>query len=157
MNHRLRVCAAPPSPADEQFEGKIENVNTCLRCKKSSHSQQPLLELDLPLKKKSNTVEECLMDMHSIERLTGDNQYHCSVCGNKQDAERTSFLRQAPPYLNLCFMRFTYEKNRRAKSKAAIRYKKELRVGDQLYKLCAVVVHVGTSVSPMLLVSLSVL
>jgi ubiquitin C-terminal hydrolase len=85
--------------------------------------------------------------MHSVERLTGDNQYHCSVCGSKQDAERTTFLREVPPYLNLCLMRFTYEKNRRVKSKAAIRYKKELKVGDQRYKLCAVVVHVGTSVS----------
>jgi uncharacterized UBP type Zn finger protein len=118
-----------------------------MRCKTSSHSQQPLLELDLALTKKSNTVEECLADMHSVERLTGENQYHCSVCDRKQDAERTTFIRQVPPYLNLCLMRFTYEKNRRIKSKATIRYKRELKVGDQSYKLSAVVVHVGTSVS----------
>lgn len=124
----------------------MEHHVECLRCHTTSSRQESFFELDLPLKN-NNTVEECLRRIQSTEILSGDNQYRCAKCDSLQDAERRSFVRVLPPYLNLSLMRFTYSANGRTKSKANIRYGRVLVLGNQQYKLCAVVSHVGTSVS----------
>ena len=126
----------------------MEHHVECLRCHTSSSRQESFFELDLPLKN-NNTVEECLKRIQSTEILSGYNKYRCASCDSLQDAERRSFVRVLPPYLNLSLMRFTYSENGRTKSKANIRYGKSLRLGNREYKLCAVVAHVGTSVSVM--------
>ena len=44
------------------------------------------------------------------EKLDGDNQYFCTNCGTKQNAERRIELHTLPPVLNLQLLRFVFDR-----------------------------------------------
>ena len=53
------------------------------------------------------------------EMLSGDNQYHCDVCGEKQDAALETSIAHAPPFLVLSLNRFCYDKYTHTRRKVA--------------------------------------
>jgi hypothetical protein len=63
----------------------------------------------LPALPPSLRPAESLSSLLSPELLDGDNQYHCEVCGGKQDATRQLRLRQLPPLLALSLQRFVFD------------------------------------------------
>lgn len=62
------------------------------------------------------------------EKLSGDNKYHCNVCGSLQDAERRINIMQTPEYLIFTLLRFSYDTRLHARSKIfrEVKYPKTL-------------------------------
>ncbi|XP_072200675.1 LOW QUALITY PROTEIN: ubiquitin carboxyl-terminal hydrolase 35-like [Excalfactoria chinensis] len=53
----------------------------------------------------------------SPERLTAENQYHCEKCASLQDAEKVAELTEAPHYLILTLLRFSFDPQTMTRSK----------------------------------------
>ncbi|KAG8728077.1 hypothetical protein FRC12_022035, partial [Ceratobasidium sp. 428] len=89
------------------------------------------------------------------EKLDGDNQYDCSICGSKQDAFRYQRIAQLPPILHFSVLRFVFDPKdmERKKSKQAINYPLSINMrpfvdgqkSDLWYDLRGVLLHRGAS------------
>ncbi|KAL7068979.1 ubiquitin carboxyl-terminal hydrolase family protein [Cryptosporidium serpentis] len=55
------------------------------------------------------TLEKAFDNFFRHERLTGENQYMCELCGYKTDAIKHCKLRELPPYLHICLQRYIYD------------------------------------------------
>ncbi|OII78282.1 ubiquitin carboxyl-terminal hydrolase family protein [Cryptosporidium andersoni] len=55
------------------------------------------------------TLEKAFDNFFRHERLTGENQYMCELCGYKTDAIKHCTLRELPPYLHICLQRYIYD------------------------------------------------
>lgn len=106
-------------------------------------------------------VQYCFDKYATAEVLEGDNQYHCSYCDSKQDAERVLRLTKLPPVLNVQLSRYVFDRVKLVKEKLMdkVLLPKILTIGRQKdsptdsakqlkekqYVLCAVMRHQGTS------------
>jgi ubiquitin carboxyl-terminal hydrolase 35/38 len=94
------------------------------------------------------------------ESLEGVNQYKCeATCGSLQDAERSTQIFSAPPYLVMTLLRFSYEGGRHTKKLTDVQYPLSIEVPlaplndglheslprSRIYGLVGVVVHSGLS------------
>lgn len=89
--------------------------------------------------------------------MEGDNQYFCSNCNQKQNAQRSSKLTSLPPVLNLQLLRFVYDRSSGIKKKLSTKIKfsevldlkKYVDVAasevmpEPVYQLGAILMHVG--------------
>ena len=117
------------SMIQRQFRGEYAYVTKCLTCNRESVRPSDFYELDLALAGNKNlTVEKCLEDFLRVERMVGDEKYHCEGCGSKQEATRCCKLRELPPVLNLQLNRFQYDMQlgRKKKLNSCIMYPVEL-------------------------------
>lgn len=107
-------------------------------------------------------VQYCFDKYATAEVLDGDNQYHCSKCDSKQDAERVLRLTKLPPVLNVQLSRYVFDRVKFVKKKLMnkVLLPTTLMIGRQIldnptdsrrppnerkYTLCAVMRHQGTS------------
>ncbi|KAK2962404.1 putative Ubiquitin carboxyl-terminal hydrolase 47 [Blattamonas nauphoetae] len=113
---------------DTNFKGFLSNRIKCLECGYESKNQEEFRDLSVPLiaeeKKGSgdddkSTLDKCLEEMMQGELLSGDNQYRCSGCEKKVDAQRYSVLTSIPPLLTIDLMRFYYDWERDARVKTS--------------------------------------
>jgi ubiquitin carboxyl-terminal hydrolase 48 len=89
------------------FRGKLQNETECLGCHNKTQRQESFSELELGVRKHLNeSLDELLKD----ELLNESNQYFCSVCKMKKDANRRTQLLKLPPVLNLQLMRFVFDR-----------------------------------------------
>lgn len=79
------------------------------------------------------------------ERLEGDNQYHCQACGTKRDATRSTRITSYPPVLHFSLLRFVFDAKtyERRKSRASIKFPREMDLGGHHYRLQAIITHSG--------------
>ena len=75
-----------------------------------------------------HTLDEMLHHYMKPERLEGSNKYHCDTCGDLQDGERTVKITEAPEYLILTLLRFSFsiKTQRRAKILTDVKYPRTL-------------------------------
>ena len=135
---------------ESQFRGEYTYVTTCLNCNQQSARSSQFYELDLALEN-NNSLQECLDDFTKVEKMTGEEKYHCDHCDSKQEATRACRLTELPPVLNLQLNRFRYdlELGRKKKINTEIDFPLELEMAlyhegpSTLYSLAAVLLHVG--------------
>jgi len=133
------------------FRGEYAYVTTCLTCKRESVRPSYFYELDLALAGNKNlTIEKCLEDFLRIEKMTGDEKYHCEGCQSKQDAIRCCKLKNLPIVLNLQLNRFQFDMQfgRKKKLNSSILYPQVLDMTKYsenagVYHLIGVLMHVG--------------
>ncbi|DAZ97684.1 TPA: hypothetical protein N0F65_009685 [Lagenidium giganteum] len=149
---------------DQLFQGQMNYVTKCLKCK--NRSQRPSSYYEISLHVKGNkSVDQCVQQYLAGEVLDGDNKYFCDNCQSKERAERCIELdaKSLPPTLTLQLMRFVYDPAAGAKKKLmdVIEISETLNMTDLLrrsgvasafhdgddavYRLCAYLNHRGKS------------
>ncbi|KAJ8614596.1 hypothetical protein CTAYLR_004941 [Chrysophaeum taylorii] len=133
----------PPPPV---FRGKLEHATRCSECGRESRRLEKFDELELAIS--GDTVANCLRSHFSEEDLTGENKYHCDVCGVKQNATRYSRIAEPPSRLLFVhLLRYVYAGGEKKKLKTSVRLNETLEVGGAVFFLNAVVYHRGESAS----------
>uniref|UniRef100_H2ZX11 Ubiquitin carboxyl-terminal hydrolase n=1 Tax=Latimeria chalumnae TaxID=7897 RepID=H2ZX11_LATCH len=97
----------------------------------------------------SRSVPDLINFFLSPEMLTGDNKYYCEMCASLQDAEKVVEVSEAPCYLILTLLRFSFDlkvmKRRKIIDNVYVPLVLKLPVRVSVYDLCSVVVHSGIS------------
>ncbi|KAF2071302.1 hypothetical protein CYY_007377 [Polysphondylium violaceum] len=98
------------------FQGSYSYVTECMNCK--TKFPIPSLFYELPLIVEGcKTLEDSMTRFIGSENLTGSDQYYCTVCKCKRDCSRSTQLSSIPPYLNIQFLRYTFNKETSKKKK----------------------------------------
>jgi len=117
------------------FQGSYSYVTECTNCK--TKFPIPSLFYEIPLMVEGcKTLEDSLSRFVGSESLTGSDQYFCTVCNCKRDCSRSTQLSAIPPYLNIQFLRYTFNKETSKKKKLhdKVEFPLELNIKDYLYK-----------------------
>ncbi|KAL7080454.1 hypothetical protein ACQ4LE_000053 [Meloidogyne hapla] len=123
------------------YEGTMEDYVKCLNC--GTESTKKDIFLDLPLSVKEfgavspyKSVEEALDAFVKPEILNENNQYDCSKCCSKQDAEKGLRITEFPYLLTIQLKRFDfdYETLHRIKLNDRITFPDFLDINDHLYR-----------------------
>ena len=111
----------------------------------------------------SNGLEHSLLNSFVMrERLEGNNQYKCELCGNQyRDAEKYCQLKHLPPILTFSLLRFTYDLRtyQRIKETGRFEFPFELDLKDYMeeafksqvpaeysqYELYIIIIHSGSA------------
>jgi ubiquitin C-terminal hydrolase len=143
----------------------------CMTCQHSSERSECFMDLNLPIVKREKPkdklqndikdffgksvdtdVQYCLDQYICAEILDGDNQYFCSACDCKRDAQRVLKLTELPPVLNVQLSRYVFDITQYVKKKLSdkVLLPTTLAVPKsdgsmKKYTLCAVMRHQGTS------------
>jgi len=135
------------------FGGLFRSQVTCLSCKKSSYTFDPMMELNLDIKE-SNTVLEAMKRAVRTEKLDGENKYSCERCKKKAVALKRGNIHTPPKILTLQLKRFDFQRLFGGKISKDVRFDESLDLSPflsnksdkpVLYKLYAVLVHSGFS------------
>lgn len=165
------------------FRGVLKYETTCLKCKNKSGRTEDFMDLNLPIvhpsdadkdhiksggqtsilefvtaTKRDTDLQFCLDQCCHPEKLNGDNQYYCSMCECKVDAERALTFQKLPPVLNVQLSRYVFDRKTFMKKKlsdkvllpldlSVLARSEERKQGmvRHRYLLCAVMRHKGTS------------
>ena len=107
-------------------------------------------------------VEESLLNMLTMERLEGDNQYFCDICQKKVDALKGIKVRKYPEVVTFVLNRFDFDYNTftRVKVNSKFTFNMEIDMSlyaerpedfpsedDCTYELSAILIHIGSAVS----------
>ncbi|XP_065347126.1 ubiquitin carboxyl-terminal hydrolase 48-like isoform X2 [Cloeon dipterum] len=138
---------------------EYHSVIRCNECGQANTTSNSMLNFELPLSAKKQTVSEIIKQTMDGETLDGDNQYFCTRCAKKCDALKKLEFTKLPPTFMVQVLRseFNREKNQITKLKTFLEIPQQLELGafaakdaplsHSSYKLSAVVVHLGTEVS----------
>lgn len=100
----LETKVSSPSPGvncmTDMFRGKQENVTKCAHCNYESIRESPFYELSLQIKGYTSLYTS-MQEYGHVETLKGLNQYFCSKCKCKRDADRFCKVSELPAFLNL--------------------------------------------------------
>jgi ubiquitin carboxyl-terminal hydrolase 48 len=119
------------------FQGVAAYKTTCLTCRTVSKRNENFMDLNLPLsrpstetkkgklsgmkeflgKKSDLNLQECLNSYTCVELLNEENQYWCSHCDGKSDAQRMLTFQQLPPVLNVQLSRYVFDRQKCVKKK----------------------------------------
>jgi len=144
------------------FEGKLLSEVTCLRCKNSSKTYDPLLDLCLDIPKhhvtsrRKNTaiptcsIEDCLDNFTKPESLE-ENSYFCEFCKTKQAAVKRLCIDKLPNVLCIVLKRFCWTETSRAKIDTIVKFPVHqlnlknyaTETTNTLFDLQSVVIHHG--------------
>jgi ubiquitin carboxyl-terminal hydrolase 48 len=116
---RKRDPGAGPVCVTDVFRGQQKYVTRCLECFNESGTDTPFYELELPVEG-SSSLQQSLEMYLAAESLTGENQFACSHCGHKTDAERAAVISEAPEVLLLQLMRYVYDRTTWTKKKLKV-------------------------------------
>jgi ubiquitin C-terminal hydrolase len=155
------------------FHGVTTYETTCMTCQATSARQEGFMDLNLPIVQETTTTTKtattktggqtsilealkgtkdtnaqyCLDQYQGAEMLDGDNQYHCSSCNAKRDAQRVLKFTELPPVLNIQLSRYVFDREKCVKKKLTdkVLLPTILNASKKRYLLCAVMRHQGTS------------
>mmetsp|Transcript_6168 Transcript_6168/g.11850 ORF Transcript_6168/g.11850 Transcript_6168/m.11850 type:complete len:357 (-) Transcript_6168:38-1108(-) len=145
----------------ECFQGKLVNETKCLLCETVTSREEVFMDLSLEING-NVSLTSCLKDFSSTETLDRDNKFFCDCCHCYQEAQKRMLIKEAPPCLILHLKRFKYEVDpqsqglRMRKLLYRVVFPMELKLAnttadaategmqDVVYRLFAVVVHVGS-------------
>ncbi|KAJ8975315.1 hypothetical protein NQ317_000494 [Molorchus minor] len=134
----------------QSFGGRTITVSRCGECATKSERADNFRELQLSFPNHSdNQSVQTLLDYYlQPEKLSGDNQYHCDICGRLTDGERITRIVEAPPRLILTLKHFRYDPASQQRTKLLQRVKldRQVHLDKYQYELYAAVVHCGSSV-----------
>ncbi|CAH8615211.1 unnamed protein product [Heterobilharzia americana] len=97
------------------YQGQRSDYVRCLYCNRVSWRPDTFLDIQVPLRsfelnaKPYESLEAAFRALIKPERLEGSNQYWCSYCECKRDAERGCAFHKMPYLLTLQLMRFTFD------------------------------------------------
>jgi ubiquitin C-terminal hydrolase len=69
-----------------------------------------MMNIQLPLTSKQQTVTDIVKDVMGGEKLEGDNQYNCTVCVKKCDAVKKMEFTSLPPTCVYQVLRSKYDR-----------------------------------------------
>ena len=137
------------NPIKTIFNGETVSQVKCLRCGYCSNTFETYTGLTLDLLK-NTTLINCLNSFFKVDKLAGDNQYQCSRCKKKVDAEKRYYLKKTPDNLIIHLKRFDNFRNKVSKpieyeqSLSLKKYQQPNAVGVKMnYELYGVVIHIG--------------
>jgi ubiquitin carboxyl-terminal hydrolase 47 len=149
---------------NEYFFGLSISVVKCLECSYESTKTNKFLDISLAIRNPwekiyNRTLDEALINFLKKEKLTGADQYKCSRCDKKVDAEKYLRFSNFPKILIFALNRFEYDINidGRKKVNDRLEFPDELDMSnylskdsmknnqDFLYDLYAIVVHSGSA------------
>ncbi|KAI6012612.1 hypothetical protein F5J12DRAFT_890936 [Pisolithus orientalis] len=136
------------------FEGSLTSETRCLTCENVSSRDESFLDLSIDIEQNSS-VTACLRQFSASEMLCQRNKFFCDACCGLQEAEKRMKIKQLPNVLALHLKRFKYQEDVQKYIKLTYRvaFPFELRLfntiddvsnPDRLYKLFAIVVHIGS-------------
>jgi len=132
---------------NELLSGRVKYVTRCRGCgTERAPPEHPFHELDLSVEG-VKSVEEALLAYQAVEVMSGENQYECSVCNGRRDAERCTVILKAPSVLNLHLLRYGYDREtyERKKLTSEVTFSDTIEVCGELFKLVSVLYHKGRS------------
>mmetsp|Transcript_27557 Transcript_27557/g.66233 ORF Transcript_27557/g.66233 Transcript_27557/m.66233 type:complete len:2159 (-) Transcript_27557:44-6520(-) len=150
MDINLPILKPTEAGSDDEKEKEQDDGN----CKPAK--RQKISGCEIPYGNDVDTdLQFCLNQYTSIEEFNGDNQYFCSKCNCKQDAERAPKLTKLPPVLNVQLSRYVFDREKFVKKKVmdkvllpsvlSIEQHSGAVSTIKKYMLCAVMRHHGTS------------
>jgi ubiquitin C-terminal hydrolase len=98
------------------YKGMLSYETTCSKCSYVSRREEEFYDIVLGLEN-VNSISQSLDLFMAPEALTGSNQYRCSMCGIKVDAERRTRITKLPPVMTFCLNRFKYDWSRGVRNK----------------------------------------
>jgi ubiquitin carboxyl-terminal hydrolase 47 len=146
------------------FYGLSISVVKCLECSYESTKTNKFLDVSLPIRDPwekiyNKTLDEALRNFLKKEKLSGADQYKCSKCDKKVDAEKYLNFSKLPKILFLALNRFEYDVNidGRKKINDRLEFPEEIDMSNYLTKenqiidenyhfdLYAIVAHSGSA------------
>ena len=99
---------------NELYRGNCQSIIQCLECNNKSINQDTFLDLSLPIMNifegiHNKSLGMALMNFIKPERLEKDNQYFCSKCNKKVDADKYMKFEKFPKILFIQLGRFYYD------------------------------------------------
>ncbi|KAA3675624.1 ubiquitin carboxyl-terminal hydrolase 47 [Paragonimus westermani] len=97
------------------YQGQRSDCVRCIVCNRVSCRMDTFLDIQVPLRPFDlnadpyESLETAFRALIKPERLDGSNQYYCSRCKTKRDAERVCVFHRMPYLLTLQLMRFTFD------------------------------------------------
>eukprot|EP01023_Acetabularia_acetabulum_P066604 TRINITY_DN9013_c0_g2_i2.p1 TRINITY_DN9013_c0_g2~~TRINITY_DN9013_c0_g2_i2.p1 ORF type:complete len:405 (+),score=57.66 TRINITY_DN9013_c0_g2_i2:197-1411(+) len=141
------------------FEGKQVNQVCCMNCERVTNLEEPFKDLSFNIDQNSS-LSECLRSYCGKELLMGQEKFHCDECCCKQEATKGFKIKELPQVLVCHLKRFHHmqvlSRVQIKKLNYRIVFPIELKLGgtttnaqhgDVLYKIFAVVVHIGAGMS----------
>ena len=98
------------------FYGLKNNITRCLACNTSFEHFETYSFFDVPITNNAR-LEDCISKSFYKEVLRGNEQYYCSVCKEKNDAELYSQFKTLPPYLFIRLQRLLFKRNTKEQTK----------------------------------------
>mmetsp|Transcript_26131 Transcript_26131/g.62160 ORF Transcript_26131/g.62160 Transcript_26131/m.62160 type:complete len:352 (-) Transcript_26131:103-1158(-) len=137
----------------EIFHGKLVNETRCMMCETVTSREEDFLDLSLDIEQNSS-LTSCFRNFSSTETLGQEDKFFCDSCCCLQEAEKCMKIKQLPNVLLLHLKRFKYieQLGRYKKLSYRVVFPMELKLfnttdccegADSVYRLFAVVVHVG--------------
>ena len=164
----LQREAAPPGQqfdrsrhtwVHELFGGTSTNEVKCLSCENVTSRTEKFLDLSVDVEENCS-VSSCLKNFSKNETMGGQDKFYCEKCCCKQEAQRRSRIKEAPPILSIHLKRFKYFESQGQgyfkKLGHRVVFPFELRLRnyaaevvdtEALYTLVGVVVHRGRSLN----------
>ena len=132
-----------------EISGKLSIFIKCNICKIENKSSEDFVILSLEIKDCKSIYESIeLMNKHEI--LANNNQYHCSRCNCKVDAEKYSKFEIIPNYLIISFKRFKYDINLQKMIKIYdvcefnAKLLLDINEAKEEFELQGIILHIGT-------------
>ncbi|XP_019870957.2 ubiquitin carboxyl-terminal hydrolase 35 isoform X2 [Aethina tumida] len=134
----------------QSFGGRSVTVSKCDECSTKSEREDNFRELQLsfPGNCENQSVQTLLNYYFQTEKLSGDNQYYCDICGGLTDGERVTKILEHPQRLILTLKHFKYDpvSQQRTKLLQKVELDEFIQLETVQYKLYAAVIHFGSSV-----------
>ncbi|KNC50447.1 ubiquitin carboxyl-terminal hydrolase [Thecamonas trahens ATCC 50062] len=155
----LELVKEPESEAgvvQALYGGTLRDSVVCLGCGHAAVRLDAFLDVSLYMDATIGSLEQALAAFVAPERLTGDNQYACSGCETKVDADKGLTFGDLPPVLSFQLKRFVYDwqANRRVKLNQKLTFPLVLDMAPymadsgeapMLYDAYAVLLHSGSA------------
>eukprot|EP01006_Ploeotia_vitrea_P038009 TRINITY_DN66192_c8_g1_i3.p1 TRINITY_DN66192_c8_g1~~TRINITY_DN66192_c8_g1_i3.p1 ORF type:complete len:1232 (+),score=694.70 TRINITY_DN66192_c8_g1_i3:155-3850(+) len=109
------------------YQGTMVDYLSCKSCKFARERQDSFLDISVVIQNVA-TLNEALRNFVQPEMLVGDNQWRCSGCNEKVDAEKGLKFTSLPKVLTVHLKRFVYDfnKNGRVKVNSTLRFDETL-------------------------------
>ena len=109
------------------YQGEMTSYVLCKECGNESNNYDKFLDISLPIKNEFGTgvinssLEMALENYLKPDILDGSNQYMCSKCEKKVDAEKGLKITKCPQIISISLNRFTLDYNTFQRVKATER------------------------------------
>jgi ubiquitin C-terminal hydrolase len=90
------------------FSGSISNIIQCSECGYRSQRLEEFIDVTIQTEGFGSLLQS-LDNYVQVEHMSGANQYRCSGCNNKVDAQKRACFGSLPPILTFSFMRFRFD------------------------------------------------